>query len=137
MEPTCPRIGPPNSWFEKFGLFTLNCGACKNVELSLPRSRKSHSAGCCRAYVEWLKEGRAKLGAGRPVVGEGRVDVRARGPVVGGPVPSSSAPGGAGQGGGEDVLPIPGSIFNDEESAPSDPVCDDAMGCRSFKHVWR
>ena len=62
-EPTCPRTGPPNSWFEKYGLYTPNCGACKNLELGLPRSGKSHSAGCCRAYVEWLKEERTKLSA--------------------------------------------------------------------------
>ena len=62
------------------------------------------------------------------VESKAQVDVRAPDPVISSPVPSPSTPGEAGQSEGEDVLPVPGSIFNDEESAPSDPVFDDAMG---------
>ena len=29
---------------------------------------------------------------------------------------------------GEDVVPVPGSIFNDEEVVTSEPAFDDAMG---------
>ena len=39
-----------------------------------------------------------------------------------------SSPGDAGQSEGEDVVPLPGNIFNDEEVATSEPVFDDAMG---------
>ena len=124
-EPTCPRTGPPNSWFEQHGLYTPNCGACKNLELGLGRSGKSHSARCCRAYVEWLKEERAKLGVGQPVADKAQVEER-RGPVIDSPVPSPSTPGDAGE--GEDVVPVPGSIFNDEEVVTSEPAFDDAMG---------
>ena len=124
-EPTCPRSGPPNSWFEEHGLYTPNCGACKNLELGLGRSGKSHSARCCRAYVEWLKEERAKLGVGQPVAGRAQVEERS-GPVIDSPVPSPSTPGDAGD--VEDVVPVPGSIFNDEEVVTSEPVFDDAMG---------
>ena len=125
-EPTCPRTGPTNSWFEQHGLYTPNCGACKNLELGLGRSGKSHSARCCRAYVEWLKEEHAKLGVGQPVVEGAQVEERPRCPVVDSPVPSPSSPGDAGE--GEDVVPVPGSIFNDEEVVTSEPAFDDAMG---------
>ena len=127
-EPTCPRTGPPNSWFEQHGLYTPNCGACKNLELGLGRSGKSHSARCCRAYVEWLKEERAKLGVGQPVGDRAQVEERSRGPVIDSPVPSPSTPlEDFGQGEGE-VLPVPGSVFNDEEVKTSEPVFDDSMG---------
>ena len=127
-EPTCPRTGPPNSWFEQHGLYTPNCGACKNLELGLGRSGKSHSARCCRAYVEWLKGERAKLGVGQPVGDRAQVEERSRGPVIDSPVPSPSTPlEDFGQGEGE-VLPVPGSVFNDEEVKTSEPVFDDSMG---------
>ena len=90
-EPTCPRTGPPNSWFEQHGLYTPNCGACKNRELGLGRSGKSHSARCCRAYVEWLKE-RAKLGAGHAVADRAQVEDRPCGPGIDSPIPSPIVP---------------------------------------------
>ena len=76
-------------------------------------------------YVEWLKEERAKLGVGQPVAGRAQVEERS-GPVIDSPVPSPSTPGDAGD--VEDVVPVPGSIFNDEEVVTSEPVFDDAMG---------
>ena len=97
----------------------------RTLNLGRGRSGKSHSARCCRAYVEWLKEERAKLGVGQPVAGRAQVEERS-GPVIDSPVPSPSTTGDAGD--VEDVVPVPGSIFNDEEVVTSEPVFDDAMG---------
>ena len=62
---------------------------------------------------------------GQPVADKAQVEER-RGPVIDSPVPSPSTPGDAGE--GEDVVPVPGSIFNDEEVVTSEPAFDDAMG---------
>ena len=76
------------------------------------------------------------MSASQPVESKAQVDVRAPDPVISSPVPSPRTPGEAGQSEGEDVLPVPGSIFNEEESAPADPVFDDAMGDAAPISVW-
>ena len=65
---------------------------------------------------------------GQPVGDRAQVEERSRGLVIDSPVPSPSAPlEDFGQGEGE-VLPVPGSVFNDEEAKTSEPVFDDSMG---------
>ena len=70
---------------------------------------------------------------GQPVAGKAQVEERS-GPVIDSPVPSPSTPGDAGD--VEDVVPVPGSIFNDEEVVTSEPVFDDAMGDVGPSAFW-